>query len=61
MTSSASRGAAPVFGLSSVVALIVANMIGTGVFTSLGFQVVGTQTGFALLALWAVGGDGTGP
>jgi basic amino acid/polyamine antiporter, APA family len=56
MTSSASRGAAPVFGLSSVVALIVANMIGTGVFTSLGFQVVGTQTGFALLALWAVGG-----
>ena len=56
MTSPASRGAAPVFGLSSVVALIVANMIGTGVFTSLGFQVVGTQTGFALLALWAVGG-----
>ena len=46
----------PVFGLPSVVALIVGNMIGTGVFTSLGFQVVGTQSGFALLALWFVGG-----
>ena len=45
-----------VFGFSSVVALIVGNMIGTGVFTSLGFQVVGTQTGFALLGLWVVGG-----
>ena len=45
-----------VFGLPSVVALIVGNMIGTGVFTSLGFQVVGTQSGFALLALWFVGG-----
>ncbi len=44
------------FGLPSVVALIVGNMVGTGVFTSLGFQVVGTQTGFALLALWFVGG-----
>ena len=43
-----------VFGFSSVVALIVGNMIGTGVFTSLGFQVVGTQTGFALLGLWVV-------
>lgn len=31
-------------------------MIGTGVFTSLGFQVVGTHSGFALLAMWAIGG-----
>lgn len=31
-------------------------MVGTGVFTSLGFQVVETQTGFALLALWGLGG-----
>jgi basic amino acid/polyamine antiporter, APA family len=31
-------------------------MIGTGVFTSLGLQAEGTHTGFALLALWAVGG-----
>src|SRR5579862_4059334 len=31
-------------------------MVGTGVFTSLGLQVAGTHTGFALLALWALGG-----
>ncbi|MVN78609.1 amino acid permease [Hymenobacter sp. HMF4947] len=31
-------------------------MVGTGVFTSLGFQVLGIQSGFALLMLWAVGG-----
>ena len=56
MASAPRRDTPAVFGLSSVIALIVANMIGTGVFTSLGFQVVGTRTGFALLALWAVGG-----
>ena len=38
------------------VAIVVANMVGTGVFTSLGFQVMGIQSGFALLMLWAVGG-----
>ena len=53
--SMSSKAPAP-FGLASATALIVANMIGTGVFTSLGFQVLGTQSGFALLALWAVGG-----
>lgn len=37
-------------------ALIVANMIGTGVFTSLGFQLVGISSPFAILMLWAVGG-----
>lgn len=31
-------------------------MIGTGVFTSLGFQLAGIQSGFALLFLWALGG-----
>ncbi len=31
-------------------------MIGTGVFTSLGFQVGDLPTGFAIMALWAVGG-----
>ena len=36
--------------------LVVANMIGTGVFTSLGFQVAAIRTDTALLALWAVGG-----
>ena len=31
-------------------------MVGTGVFTSLGFQVLGIQSNFALLMLWVVGG-----
>ncbi|RZK98213.1 MAG: amino acid permease, partial [Hymenobacter sp.] len=31
-------------------------MVGTGVFTSLGFQILGIQSGFALLMLWVVGG-----
>ncbi|NNE40437.1 MAG: amino acid permease [Marinicaulis sp.] len=31
-------------------------MVGTGVFTSLGFQIAEFQSGFLLLLLWAVGG-----
>ena len=31
-------------------------MVGTGVFTSLGFQVGGLPSGFAILVLWLVGG-----
>ncbi|RSK23825.1 APC family permease [Hymenobacter metallilatus] len=38
------------------IAIVVANMVGTGVFTSLGFQVESIQDGFALLMLWVVGG-----
>ena len=37
-------------------AIVIANMVGTGVFTSLGFQVLGIQSSFALLMLWLVGG-----
>ena len=36
--------------------LVVANMIGTGIFTSLGFQVLSISSDFALMALWVVGG-----
>jgi len=36
--------------------LVIANIIGTGVFTSLGFQAAEIQSGFALLLLWIVGG-----
>src|SRR5256885_14880367 len=36
--------------------LVVANMIGTGVFTSLGFQVASIRSDAVLLALWALGG-----
>src|SRR5437867_9419518 len=31
-------------------------MVGTGIFTSLGFQVGDLPTGFAIMALWAAGG-----
>jgi APA family basic amino acid/polyamine antiporter len=36
--------------------IVVANMIGTGVFTSLGFQLFGTPPGLPILAIWIVGG-----
>ncbi len=42
--------------LLTATGIVVANMIGTGVFTSLGFQVIGLPSGFAILALWLVGG-----
>lgn len=42
--------------LPTATALTVANMIGTGIFTSLGFQVVDIRSGFSLLLLWALGG-----
>ena len=43
-------------GLSSATSLVVSAMIGTGVYTSLGFQVIGIQSIAALLILWVVGG-----
>jgi APA family basic amino acid/polyamine antiporter len=36
--------------------IVVADMVGVGVFTSLGFQVKDIPSGFAILALWTVGG-----
>ncbi|MBT8103999.1 MAG: amino acid permease, partial [Woeseiaceae bacterium] len=44
------------FRFTTVTAVVIANMVGTGVFTSLGFQLLEIRSGFALLALWAVGG-----
>jgi len=44
------------FKPSTATAVIIANMIGTGVFTSLGFQLLGIQSGFVILMLWIVGG-----
>ncbi len=49
--SSASR-----YSLSVAIALVIANMIGTGVFTSLGYQVGPIPSGFAILMLWFIGG-----
>jgi APA family basic amino acid/polyamine antiporter len=37
-------------------AIVVADMVGVGVFTSLGFQVIDINSGFSLLLLWIVGG-----
>lgn len=42
--------------LFTATCIVVANMIGTGVFTSLGFQVVNIKSIFALLFLWFLGG-----
>lgn len=44
------------FRPSVAAAIVIANMIGTGVFTSLGFQLVEIQSVPVLLALWGVGG-----
>ena len=43
-------------GFFTACGIVIANIIGTGVFTSLGFQVADIQSGFALLMLWIVGG-----
>ena len=42
--------------LTGAVAVIAACMIGTGVFTSLGYQVLGIKSVFAIVVLWATGG-----
>ena len=45
-------------GISVLVAtaIVVADMVGVGVFTSLGFQVKDIPSGFSILLLWTVGG-----
>src|SRR5256886_12810467 len=43
-------------GFHTACGIVIANIIGTGVFTSLGFQVADIQSGFALIMLWIVGG-----
>src|ERR1700674_4485753 len=65
MAASGTESAAPAGRLSgggttvSVIvatAIVVADMVGVGVFTSLGFQVKDIPTGFSILLLWVVGG-----
>lgn len=48
--------AAEKFKHTTVTAVVIANMVGTGVFTSLGFQLMDLRSGFVLLMLWAIGG-----
>lgn len=52
----ASQGRRGSISLTTAIALTVANMVGTGVFTSLGFQVVDIRSGFAIMLLWGLGG-----
>ena len=40
---------------SVAINVVIANMIGTGVFTSLGFQVGSIPSWFSIMVLWAVG------
>ena len=44
------------FSPRAALAVVIANMIGTGVFTSLGYQVVDIKSGFAIMVLWTLGG-----
>jgi APA family basic amino acid/polyamine antiporter len=44
------------FKPSVAAAIVIANMIGTGVFTSLGFQLVDIKSGFVIMVLWILGG-----
>ena len=41
---------------SRAIAIVVSNMIGVGVYTSLGFQAMGINSVFALLFIWITGG-----
>jgi APA family basic amino acid/polyamine antiporter len=44
------------FSLFTATSLVIANMVGTGVFTSLGYQVLGLSSGLSVLLLWILGG-----
>lgn len=43
-------------GFYTAISLVIANMIGTGVFTSLGFQLFDIHSIFSILVLWLLGG-----
>ncbi|MEO1368102.1 MAG: amino acid permease, partial [Acidobacteriota bacterium] len=42
--------------LTTATSIAIANMVGTGVFTSLGFQLADLSSGFSILLLWVLGG-----
>ena len=44
------------FSPNTAISIVIANMIGTGVFTSLGFQLLDIQSAPVILLLWVVGG-----
>lgn len=49
-------GSGSTVSLLVATAIVVADMVGVGVFTSLGFQVKDIPSGFSILLLWAIGG-----
>src|SRR5882757_3534938 len=49
-------GAGTTVSVIVATAIVVADMVGVGVFTSLGFQVKDIPSGFSILLLWTVGG-----
>src|ERR1700734_4007229 len=51
-----SRASAGTVSGITATAIVIADMVGVGVFTSLGFQVTDIKSGFSLLLLWIVGG-----
>ena len=51
-----SANSSPQISLLTATCIVIANMIGIGIFTSLGFQVGDLPSGFAIIALWSVGG-----
>jgi APA family basic amino acid/polyamine antiporter len=51
-----SSGPPATIGFMTACGIVIANIIGTGVFTSLGFQLIDLHSGFPLLMLWIVGG-----
>ncbi|PYK12965.1 MAG: amino acid permease, partial [Verrucomicrobia bacterium] len=52
----ASRLPRRTIGFVTAASIVIANIIGTGIFTSLGFQLADIQSGFPLLMLWIIGG-----
>ena len=46
----------PGFTRTTAIAVVMANMVGTGVFTSLGFQFADIRSVFVLMLLWVIGG-----
>lgn len=43
-------------GWKTAVAIVVSNMIGTGIFTTLGFQLVDITNTYSIFLLWSIGG-----
>ena len=49
-------GSTDTFSRRTGVTVVVANMVGTGVFTSLGFQLADIQSPSVIILLWLLGG-----